>query len=74
MSFFSKAMDIAKNIGESFVAQAEKSANEHRKIKQELEPMNDTELINILKDDSWHKSTKKRNVAYGILKKTWIQR
>ena len=69
MSFFNKALRIAKNITESFVAQVEKSANEHRQIQQELDSMNDTELINILNDDSWAKSSKKRNVAYGILRK-----
>ena len=69
MGFFDKALDLAKNLTESFSAQVEKTANERREIIQELEPMGDTELITVLNDDSWGNSRKKRNIAYGILKK-----
>jgi len=69
MGFFDKAFDLAKNLTESFSAQVEKTANERREMIQELEPMNDAELITVLNDDGWNSSRKRRNIAYGILRK-----
>ena len=69
MSFWNKALDVAKNAGTAIVSEIESSANESREIKQKYEIMNDDELIKILSSDGFLGRTKKeKGVAFSLLK------
>lgn len=71
MSFWSKAGEIAKNVGVAVVTEIEKSANETRELREKYAGMTDNELIQIVKkSEGWGaKPQKHRAIAYGILKK-----
>lgn len=70
MSFWSKAGEIAKNVGTVVVAGIEKSANETRELKAKYENMEEEKLVEIVrKTEGWGAKPKKdRAIAFSILK------
>ena len=71
MSFWSKAGEIAKNVGTTVVNEIEKSANKTRELRAKYEGMREGELVQIVKKtEGWSaKPQKDRAIAYSILKK-----
>ena len=69
MGFWSKAINVVKDIGLSVVETANQQANDLRETKQKYEKMNDNELLKIIHSEGFlGKSKKERGVAFGILK------
>ena len=71
MSFWSKAGEIAKNVGTVALNEVEKSANKTRELRSKYEDMDEDELVRIVKNvEGWTaKPQKDRSIAYSILKK-----
>ncbi|ELC9557970.1 TPA: hypothetical protein I7158_21585 [Vibrio vulnificus] len=69
MSFWKKALNVAKDVGTAVVSEVEKQANEAREIKQKLEKMSDDELFKVVKDDGFFGSSQKeKGTAFSLLK------
>jgi hypothetical protein len=69
MSFWGKALEIAKNIGTTVAAEIEASANEIRETKQKYETLSDDELLRVVHSDGFFgKTQKEKAIAFGILK------
>lgn len=69
MSFWDKALGLAKNTGTVIYNGLERSANEIRETKDKYEAMGDAELMQVLKSDGFFgKSPTEKGVAFSVLK------
>ncbi|MEC4090924.1 hypothetical protein [Pseudoalteromonas rubra] len=70
MSFWKKALSVAKDVGTAVASEVEKQANETRELKNKYEGMSDDDLFNVLKSDGFlGKSQKEKGAAFGILRR-----